>query len=214
MKRLLFFLTTTICLLAACSPTETVVQTAIAQTQTAAPSATAAGPDAQSLMETTLPLTLMPAAATLLSQRDSQWQTAVVQTLTASIPTAAPTSETITPSVTATRKIWPTLTNTAIPYVSSGAMTIQSIEDAGDNKVRVNWDSPGSFLDGFYIVWSPGNAEPSYPNDYWYYFANGRARSVLVEVTQPGTYYYRVCEPANDGKHCINYSNAMQFTNQ
>lgn len=225
MKRMInikkfILLTTTVLILAACTPTESVVQTAIAKTLTAAPTASPTGMSNQELIQTAVIQTLTPAAATASAGSSSQIQTVVIQTLTAIVPTQtatpliSPTPLTPTPSITSTHKPWPTITNTPEPYIPSGPITLTDVIDMGNNSLRLNWQAQGSFPDGFYVLWSPSNSEPSYPNDYWYYFVNGHARSGVIDVKQAKTYYFRVCEFNAEKKQCGNYSNAIQFTNQ
>lgn len=207
-------------LLASCTPSETVVQTAIAQTQTAAPTATATGLSNEALVQTAVVQTLTPAAALVSTASGYQIQTAVIQTLTAIVPTQtntpliSPTPLTPTPTITNTHGPWPTITNTVEPFVPSGPITLMSIEDNGNNKIVLNWQADGSFPNGFCVVWSSLTSEPVYPDDYWVRFADGHARSGVVEVLQAKTYYYRICEPDGSGDSCANYSNTVQFTNQ
>lgn len=217
-KPLLLFLLCT--LLTACTPAETLVQTAIAQTQTAAPTHTATGLSQEALAQTAVDQTLTPAAAAVSTAAGYQIQTAVAQTLTAVVPTQtatpliSPTPLTPTPTITNTPMPWPTITNTVEAFVPSGAITLVSAEDGGDNKVYVSWLAEGSFVDGFIVVWSATNTEPAYPGDYWNRFPDGHTRSAVVDVLQTETYYFRVCEYDAGGDHCDNYSNTVHFTNK
>ena len=202
--------------LAGCAPAETVLQTAIAQTQAALPTATSSDPGNQSLIQTAVAQTLTPAAAAVSTTSADRIKTAVIQTLTALPPTWTPTPQvsptplTPVPSATATHAPWPTITNTVEAYLPSGPITLTRVEANGDNKANLTWQAEGSFQNGFYVVWSPANAMPAYPNDYWFYFANGHARTAVVDVKQAKTYFFRVCEFAADRKSCVNYSNAVQ----
>ena len=211
-------MTVLLCLmLAACTPLETVVQTAIAQTQEAVPTVTITVLSDQNRIQTAVAQTLVPLAmtSTVSSQRIP---TAVIQTLTALAPTqtlvppASPTPLTPIPTLTNTHVPWPTITNTPEAIIPSGPITLDSVEDNGNNQARLTWEAAGSFVDGLYVVWSPHNAQPAYPDDYWFYFASGHTRTAVVDVKQAGTYYFRVCEFTSDHKHCTNYSNAIQLT--
>ncbi len=205
---------------ASCTPGETVVQTAIAQTQAAAPTATATGLSHEALVATAVAQTLLSESAAASTASGYQIQTAVVQTLTAIVPTpthtplVSPTPVTPTPTITQTHAPYPTITNTPEPFVPSGPITLQSLADGGDNKVSVNWQAEGSFLGGFCVVWSSTNSEPTYPNDYWHRFPDGHTRSAVVEVNMNVNYYFRVCEFDLSGNYCKNYSNVVQFNNQ
>ena len=214
-----FFANLILCLtLAACTPTEALVRTAIVQTQQAAPTVTETEISSQSLVQTAVAQTLTPAAATLSSDSSQRLQTALVQTLTSLPPTStptpqiSPTPQTPSPTATVTHAPYPTITITTEPFIPSGPITLNSVEDTGDYKVRLTWQAEGSFPNGLYVVWSPKNSQPSYPDDYWTYFVNGHTRSGIVDVKQAKTYYFRVCEFDADRKHCINYSNVIQFT--
>lgn len=210
-------------ILACCTPAETIVQTAIAQTQAAAPTNTATGLSNQALVETAVAQTLTPAAAAAAMAvsiaSGEQIQTAVVQTLTALVPTQtvtpliSPTPVTPTPTITNTHLPWPTITNTVEPFIPSGPITLTNIVDNGGNQVSLTWQADGSFVNGFCIVWSGIHSEPSYPDDYWARF-NGHARSAVVEVLQSGSHYFRIGEMDAGGDRCINYSNIVPFTNQ
>ncbi len=202
-------------LLAACAPTENLIQTAIVQTQTAAPTATATGLSLQDLLQTAVGQTLTPAIAALSTNSAQQMEAAVQQSLTASVPTATATpliSSTPTPptpTITNTHGPWPTITNTPEPYIPSGPITLTKVEALGDNKVELSWEAEGSFFNGFAVVWSPSNAAPAMPDSYWYSFANGHMRSAEVDVKLAKTYYFRVCE-LNEKRSCISYSNTIQ----
>ena len=201
-------------LLVSCAPEETVIQTAIAHTQEAAITATQSEQGNQSRVLTAVAQTLTPMAA--ISSQNIQ--IAVIQTLTSIAPSQtqaplfSPTVTTLTPTITLTRTPRPTITNTVEAAIPSGPITLTKVEDAGNEKASLSWEAEGNFLNGIYIVWSPSNAAPVFPTDYWNYFANGHIRSAAVDVKQGNTYYFRVCEVAHDGKQCINYSNAIQAT--
>lgn len=206
-------------ILVSCTSAETIVQTAIAQTQTAAPTATATGLSNESLIQTAVDQTLTPVAATASTAAGYQIQTAVIQTLTALAPTQtatpliSPTPLTPTPTITNTHIPWPTITNTIEPFVPSGPLTLISVKNGGNNRVLVNWQAEGSFLNGFCVVWSATHSEPVYPDDYWARFPDGHARSAVVDIIQAEPYNFRVCEIEAGGKNCINYSNTIQLTN-
>jgi hypothetical protein len=218
-KMKIYFISLLFCLiLAACTPSETIVQTAIVQTQNAVPTATSSEPGNQKIIQTAVAQTLTPAFGAVSTDSAYRIQTAVIQTLTAQVPTLtstpqiSPTPLTPTPTVTSTHAPWPTITNTIEAYVPSGPITLASVEDTGDNKARLTWQADGSFQNGFYVVWSPSNSQPAYPDDYWFYFANGHLRTAIVDVKQAKAYYFRVCELDTERKNCVNYSNAIQVT--
>jgi hypothetical protein len=214
-----YFSTLLLCLiLAACTPVETVVQTAIAQTQNAVPTATSVEPGNQKMIQSAVAQTLTPAFGAVSTDSGYRIQTAVNQTLTAIIPTQtptpliSPTPLTPTPTLTSTHAPWPTITNTIEPYVPSGPITLSSVKDAGDYKAQLSWQAEGSFQNGFYVLWSANNSQPTYPDDYWFYFANGHIRTAVVNVKQGKAYYFRICEFDTDRKNCVNYSNVLQVT--
>lgn len=206
--------------LVACTPTESVIQTAIVQTQTAAPTITPTERNIQELMQTSVAQTLTPAVAALSTSSAQQIEVSVMQTLTAIVPTATATpliSSTptpLTPTVTSTHAPWPTITNTPEPYIPSGPITLTEVKNLGENRVRLSWQADGSFLNGFYVIWSSNEAEPAYPDSYWYYFSDGHIRSAEVEVKEAKTYYFRICEVDADHKNCASYSNVLQFAVQ
>lgn len=206
-------------LLAACAPAESVLQTAVAQTMAAIPSATPTMPNIEEMVSNAVNQTMTPIVAAFSTFSAQQLETAVVQTLTAIVPTItetpliSPTPVTPTPTITNTHAPWPTITNTPEPFIPSGPITLAKIDNMEDYKVKLTWEAEGSFLNGFFVLWSD-SAEPTPDNSYWYYFSNGKTRSAVVDIKQAKTYNFRVCELNADRKTCIQYSNVIQFTVQ
>lgn len=206
-------------LLAACAPAENVVQTAVAQTMAAIPSATPTTPNIEEMVINAVNQTMTPMIAALSTFSSQQIETSVVQTLTAIVPTVtetpliSPTPLTPTPTITNTREPWPTITNTPEPFIPSGPITLAKIDNMEEYKVKLTWEAEGSFLNGFFVLWSD-SAEPTPDNSYWYYFSNGKTRSAVVDIKQAKTYNFRVCELNADRKTCIQYSNVIQFSVQ
>ena len=203
--------------LAACTPGESAIQTAVAQTRLAAPGTTPTLISNANLVQTAVAATLTPAAAAAAVESGLRIQAGVMQTLTALAPTItltpreSPTPATPTPTLTLTHTPWPTITNTIEPFIASGPISLVNLQDSGSEKVLLTWQAEGSFEQGLYVVWSPANPEPAYPGDYWTYFPNGHTRSATVDVKTAKSYYFRVCEFAPDRKRCINYSNTLQL---
>lgn len=218
MKKILF-ISLIILLAAGCSPSPAAVQTAIAETQDFSSTATSTPISDEERIQTVLAQTQAPTltAAVFETAVEERIGTSVVQTLTAIAPTQTPTlAETLTPTatMTLTPRPWPTITNTPEPIIPSGAIKLVSLENLDGKKVKVNWEAEGSFVDGFHVLYSKINAEPTYPNDYWFYFADGKSRSAVIEVNQPDVYSFRVCEYIHRTGQCQNYSNTVVFAVQ
>jgi hypothetical protein len=206
--------------LAACAPSESVVQTAVAQTMAAVPSATPTTPNIEEMVITSVNQTMTPIIAALSTFSSQQIETAVIQTLTAIVPTitetplVSPTPVTPTPTITNTHAPWPTITNTPEPFIPSGPITLAKIDNLDEYRIRLTWEAEGSFLNGFYVLWTDTSAEPTPDNSYWYYFSNGKTRSAEIDIKQAKTYNFRVCELDKNHKDCLQYSNVIQFTVQ
>lgn len=200
-------------LLAGCSASPETVQTAIAQTQAAILNLTPTV-DPQIQIQTAIAETqaLTASAESLAATVESRIQTSVASTLTALPPAATSTpAATATPEATATMTYLPhpTITNTPEPFVPSGPITLLKVENQGNHTVKLTWEAEGSFLDGFYVVWSASNAEPNFNTDYWYYFSNGKLRSAIVDVKQSNVFNFRICEYKRSSQTCENYSNVI-----
>ena len=84
-------------LLAACAPAESVLQTAVAQTMAAIPSATPTTPNIEEMVINAVNQTMTPMIAALSTFSSQQIETSVVQTLTAIVPTVTETPSSGTP---------------------------------------------------------------------------------------------------------------------
>ena len=210
MKKTLLIMAAAACFMAACTPTEVLVQTAIAQTRTVAPTATATEIPAKIQMQTFVPQTLTPAVGAALTDQNNTLQTAFATTLTAVAPTNTPTVEiTLTDTGTKTAKTAP-----AAAAAAASDLTIKDIKDGGSNKVTVSWDYKQTYKNGFYVIWSATSVSPIYGTDSSFDVADPTAHSAEVDVKQAGTYAFMVCVKSDDGKTCTASSNVVKFTNK
>lgn len=103
-----------------------------------------------------------------------------------------------------------TYTFPSLPTESPVSINITDISNTTAGKAVIRWSATGSFPNGFKVVWSAVNPNPTYPEDTWIYVSNADARSAVVEGT-PGTRYtFRVCKYL--GGSCGTYSPGYSFT--
>jgi hypothetical protein len=96
------------------------------------------------------------------------------------------------------------------PAADVGSLTITHISSRTEGEALLEWQAEGDFLQGFKILWSKNNANPSFPQDPFIYIKDPDDRSVLI-LGDPGEqYYYRICK--YDGRGCSFYSNAYTYT--
>ncbi|NSW53099.1 MAG: fibronectin type III domain-containing protein [Anaerolineae bacterium] len=114
-------------------------------------------------------------------------------------PTEAKPEKTKTPS--------PTPTENAIP---SAEITITNIESTEKGAVTVSWTLEGEAPDGFKLLWSGSNPNPTYPENENQRIPDPAARSATQKDFTPGiTYFFRVCQYLNNA--CQAYSNSVEF---
>ena len=71
----------------------------------------------------------------------------------------------------------------------ASTITISSATDEGNGVVAVNWSAVGSFPNGYQVVWSATNQQPTFPLDSSTYVSDAKANSVQFQG-QTGTVYY------------------------
>jgi hypothetical protein len=97
-----------------------------------------------------------------------------------------------------------TETKTPTPDVSS--ITLNPIVDEGSGSVTVKWIAEGSFPQGFKVVWSDVENQPTFPENDNYRVESPTDRQATIAGFESGkTYYFRVCRFL-DGA-CDIYSN-------
>jgi hypothetical protein len=89
-------------------------------------------------------------------------------------------------------------------------ITITNIENTELNKARISWSANGSFPEGFKIVWSQTNAQPTFPGDSNTYVSDPAARSATIQGKAGETYNFRICKYLNG--ECSAYSSPYTFT--
>ncbi len=90
------------------------------------------------------------------------------------------------------------------------AITIKSIQSAGNGKATISWDASGSFPSGFKVVWSETTSEPVYPGNANVALSSASVRSAVIDGTPGKKVNFRVCR--FNGNKCDYYSNSYAFT--
>jgi hypothetical protein len=102
------------------------------------------------------------------------------------------------------------LTETApAPDTQPASISITSISDAESGKAVIKWKAEGDFPQGFKVVWSDKNPNPTFPDDTWQYVSDPSARQTTVDGAPGKTYMFRVCQ--YDGSGCAFYSLPFAF---
>lgn len=129
------------------------------------------------------------------------------------IVTATPLPATATPVATdtpvATNTPVPTETFTPSPTAVPG-ITLNTLTDLGNGNINVTWSTTGTFANGFQVVWSATNSQPSFPQDSSTYVYDPGTTSTQISGEAGRTYYVRVCRYVNSS--CDLYSNVQSIT--
>lgn len=97
----------------------------------------------------------------------------------------------------------------ATATVDPATLTISGISNAAPGAVQVNWNASGSFPNGYKVVFSQTNPNPTLSDGYVYISSEG-THTAVVENLEPGKlYYFRVCKYSGG---CTIYSPTVSFT--
>lgn len=114
---------------------------------------------------------------------------------------------TATPLLTATPKATATAKPTSTPGVSS--IDITGVSNVTPGTATVFWSASGSFPEGFMILYSRTNQQPTL-SDGKVHITDGNARSGNFTGTPGETYYVRVCKYYQS--KCTVYSSVIPFS--
>jgi hypothetical protein len=97
----------------------------------------------------------------------------------------------------------------ATATVDPATLTITGISNVAPGAVQVNWSASGSFPNGYKVVFSQTNPNPTLSDGYVYISSEG-THTAVVENLEPGKlYYFRVCKYSSG---CTIYSPTVSFT--
>ncbi len=96
------------------------------------------------------------------------------------------------------------------PTADAATLTIDTITDIAPGAVRVTWSGTGSFPNGYKVMWSDTNPNPTMADNY-YYASSEATHTADITTLKPGQqYYFRVCKYY--GGNCTVYSPTKTFT--
>ena len=96
------------------------------------------------------------------------------------------------------------------PTPDASTLTVTSVTNGAPGAVQVNWSASGSFPNGYKVVFSQTNPNPTMSDGY-VYVSNEGTHTAIVDGLEPGKqYYFRVCKYYGGG--CTVYSPTVTFT--
>jgi len=114
-----------------------------------------------------------------------------------------------TKQATKTKEIKATVSGTLTPQTAS-SVRITEITTDQEGTVHVNWKLDGSAPEGFRVLWSGQDRNPTYPGSTAPLVKDPNARSLAVEgFNREIKYYFRVCVTKDD--ECVSYSDSWAY---